>query len=223
MPVGLFGKLPARGDFLRRGLPAGLTAPLDAWLQAALAASRAALGEGWPALWLESPIWRFAAAAGVCGPVPAAGILLPSTDRVGRCFPLVLAAPLPAATALPDLLRGAEAWYARLEAAALDLLDETAAVETLEAALAAIGEPPLPDGNAPRPDLRLPLPENGPLQAPAAWDLAGLALLGSLWWSPQGAPRVAPSLLACAGLPRPAGFAAMLDGDWTRWGWSERR
>ena len=35
----------------------------------------------------------------------------------------------------------------------------------------------------------------------------------SLWWTP-GSERVAPSLLACAGLPPAEGFAALLTGAW---------
>jgi type VI secretion system protein ImpM len=40
----------------------------------------------------------------------------------------------------------------------------------------------------------------------------------SLWWT-AGSERVAPSLLACQGLPDPDGFAALLAGDWAGRGW----
>ncbi len=38
------------------------------------------------------------------------------------------------------------------------------------------------------------------------------------WWT-AGSERVAPSLLACQGLPDPEGFAALLAGDWAGRGW----
>ena len=88
MAVGLLGKLPSHGDFLRRGVAAELADPLDAWLAAAVAASREALGDGWLDAYLTAPVWRFALAAGSCGPTAAAGIWLPSVIGSGattRC------------------------------------------------------------------------------------------------------------------------------------------
>ena len=103
MAVGIMGKLPTNGDFVRRRVPAELAEPLDAWLAQALAASREQLGEGWLDTYLTAPVWRFALAAGCCGPA-AAGIWLPSVDKVGRYFPCVLVAAFdgaPPPTALP--------------------------------------------------------------------------------------------------------------------------
>ena len=54
--------------------------------------SRDALGEGWLETYLTAPVWRFALAAGCCGPA-AAGIWLPSVDRVGRYYPLRAGVP----------------------------------------------------------------------------------------------------------------------------------
>ena len=59
------------------------------------ATSRAALGDRWLDLYLTSPAWRFACAAGVCGPAPVVGLMAPSVDRVGRYFPLALVAEIP--------------------------------------------------------------------------------------------------------------------------------
>ena len=89
--AGFFGKLPARGDFVRAGLPRSFTDPWDAWLRQVLPASRRILGEAWEPAWLEAPVWRFALPPGVCGPEPVTGLWLPSVDRVGRYFPLTLA------------------------------------------------------------------------------------------------------------------------------------
>ncbi|MBX9748982.1 MAG: type VI secretion system-associated protein TagF [Roseococcus sp.] len=108
--TGLFGKLPAHGDFVRRALPRSFVTPWDAWLSEGIAASRAALGEDWDAAWEAAPIWRFRLAPGMCGPDAAVGVVATSVDTVGRRFPLTLAAVLPAAAIPPP-----PEWYAALE------------------------------------------------------------------------------------------------------------
>ena len=50
--------------------------------------------------------------------------------------------------------------------------------------------------------------------------LADLAPVPSLWWS-KGSQQVPPSVLISAALPRPEGFAALLDGQWSTWGWGQ--
>ncbi|MCE6959793.1 type VI secretion system-associated protein TagF [Cereibacter sphaeroides] len=78
--VGFFGKLPAAGDFVARGLPAPFCRAWDAWVTRHLAQR---LGNGAPQGGL-----RFRLSSG--GRM-AAGVILPSKDRVGRRFPLTLA------------------------------------------------------------------------------------------------------------------------------------
>jgi type VI secretion system protein ImpM len=86
--IGFFGKLPSRGDFVRFGLSRALTAAWDAWLQEVMLASHEAIDS----VLGGAPIWRFDLGAGVCGPRHACGLLLPSSDSVGRMFPLMIAA-----------------------------------------------------------------------------------------------------------------------------------
>ena len=135
MATGLFGKLPAHGDFVRRHLPRSFTDPWDAWLSAGIAQARAALGDDWDAAWEAAPVWRFRLSPGACGPEAVVGVIATPSDLVGRQFPLTLAAILPgAATPPPD------AWYARLEAAALLARRDGLHADALAAAL-----PPAPD------------------------------------------------------------------------------
>src|SRR6185295_2077248 len=54
MEVGLFGKLPSHGDFLRRRASDAFVDAWDAWLREGLAASREALGERWLDVYLTS-------------------------------------------------------------------------------------------------------------------------------------------------------------------------
>ena len=115
--VGLFGKLPSHGDFLRRRASDAFVDAWDAWLRECLADSREALGERWLDVYLTSPAWRFVCAAGACGPAPVIGLMVPSVDRVGRYFPFTLVARLPeevnpiaAATSSARFFEQAERW-----------------------------------------------------------------------------------------------------------------
>ncbi|MCW5748421.1 MAG: type VI secretion system-associated protein TagF [Alphaproteobacteria bacterium] len=120
--VGFFGKLPGRGDFVRRDLPNGFVDVWDNWLQEGIAASRAALGEGWLDAWLCAPIWRFALPAGMCGADAWAGVMMPSVDRAGRYFPLTLATLAP--QGVPPAAMLSSSWIAAVEAVALSALGE---------------------------------------------------------------------------------------------------
>ena len=130
-PTGLFGKLPAHGDFIRRALPESFVSTWDEWAQAGMVDAKASLGEAFAETWEAAPAWRFRLPAGACGPDAALGVILPSQDLVGRRFPLVLATM---AEAAPD-----EAFYAALErigrAAQLDGETADALVAALPAAL----------------------------------------------------------------------------------------
>jgi type VI secretion system protein ImpM len=84
---GFFGKLPARGDFVSAGLPRSFVGAWDAWLQGVLPTVLRSLADGWN----DAPVWRFHLRPGLCGADPVLGVLLPSRDRVGRCFPLTIA------------------------------------------------------------------------------------------------------------------------------------
>lgn len=211
---GFFGKLPGYGDFVGRRLPPAMREPFDAWLQRALLHSQRDLGAAWQPAWLHSPLWRFALAPGVCGEQGWCGVMMPSMDRVGRCFPLVLAAP--GMAALADCLGEYAPWFARLEDIALAALEPDCSVEGVDAALLALDALPAQGGpqGSPSDYAQVTTLADGALPA-----LAGAPMRGaSAWWT-EGAPQVAPCLAVCPGLPPPAGFAALLDGAWPAHGW----
>ena len=141
MTTGLYGKLPAHGDFIRRALPEEFVGPWDAWLQAGIAAARDELGDGFAAAWDAAPSWRFRLPAGACGGTAAAGVMLRSEDMVGRRFPLTLAALLPPGAAPPG-----SAWYEALAEAGAAGRDGGDGADAL---LAALPEAPWPDADAP--------------------------------------------------------------------------
>ena len=84
----VWGKLPAHGDFVARGLTPATRDELDGWLAASLAEARAALGEAFEATYDEAPPWRFTwrDEGGV-----TAGAMAMSVDAVGRRYPILIA------------------------------------------------------------------------------------------------------------------------------------
>ena len=193
-PAGWYGKLPILGDFTRRRLPPAFIDPWDAWLQAGIAGSRAALGSAWLDHYLTAHVWHFVLMPGVLGPQAWAGVCSPSVDRVGRYFPFTLAAPLAPGgtpTAVGEWLIGLED-IARL---GLQLEHDTT---PLENALEALGPPP-GDAHCTRPlqglaeclarrDEAITLPcagqgqPGGSLQALATASLLTQLAGYSVWW-----------------------------------------
>lgn len=182
-PAGWYGKLPALGDFASRRLPDEFIAQWDDWLLQGLGRCRESLGPAWLALYLVAPVQRFALAPGILGGVAWGGLVMSSVDRVGRHFPLTLAAPVGSMTcALAD-----PGWYDALEACARRVLDLQRTVDDLETDLADLAG-----------------------QAPPPWDEdATLAEAGSAWWY-RRADGSASAPHRYAGLPPPAAFVAVL-------------
>jgi type VI secretion system protein ImpM len=186
--AGLFGKLPARGDFVRENLPRDFTDTWDAWWQRGLADTQLRPREEWCAAWLEAPVWRFVLPPGLCGRNGVLGLWMPSVDKAGRYYPLTIAAAAsgdwaPCTGAMMDALT---AW----EQAGRDALEyDLAPVELLQRIQAAF----------------------------EASDSAGLSMdfvpgQATLWT--EGGPRVAPRVESVGGLPEGARFATLIDDDW---------
>lgn len=116
--IGFFGKLPSHGDFVSMGLGRGLQASLDAWLQAGLQAAQQELGRDWEHRFRAMPGWRFIVERSLWGPATLAGVLVPSLDRVGRSFPLVIVAQLHRFTEHPRQLYLDATWFTAAEAIA---------------------------------------------------------------------------------------------------------
>jgi type VI secretion system protein ImpM len=125
---------------------------------------------------------------GLCGPGAVLGLWLPSVDRIGRYFPLTLAA-VTARAGLSRLVSIGGGFLAAAEGAGREALANDLPPEALARQIAAaVAAPPADPGIDPR-------------RYPAAQ---------AIWWT-EGAPRVIPGAFPCAALPDEAGFAAMLD------------
>jgi type VI secretion system protein ImpM len=221
---GWFGKLPCLGDFASRRLDRAFIAAWDDWLARVMLASREALGDRWRETYLYSPLWCFLLGNGVLGGGLWAGVLMPSVDRVGRHFPLTLAAPLRSlpgdAGALQIMLR----WLDVLAEAALATLNEMRPVDALEQDLAALAAPSALLRN--REPARwsqwfgryIAAERRAGTDSPESSEgLYGALLDGalegrSLWWTAAASGQQALPLLA-EGLPDAGRYTAMLTGQ----------
>jgi len=232
---GLYGKLPARGDFLSRRLDAEFIAGWDAWLQRAIRESREALGERWLECFLSAPVWRFALPAGMYSKPGWVGLMVPSVDRVGRYFPLTLAAPLHHETIdLAATLAAALGWLDSVEALALEALRPELDFDAFDQRLVAAALPAgVPVAAAPSDDT-VPIGATQPTFqswafAPDAGDDSLTRLLSapphelraaSAIWLSRGGETLAPSVAACAGPMSGERLCALLDGRWSDHGWA---
>lgn len=209
---GFFGKLLSRGDFVSRGLPPALVSQWDDWLQQSMGYSQQQLGSQWRDIYLTSPLWHFFLRPGCLDTQGWTGLLMPSIDRVGRHYPLLIAAPLqgPSVT-LEVCQQGWRSWHRTAEQLARQSLQGQLTPEVLEDSLNLQALPTLSlspaEGMLSR---ALHLPDHAQLT------LQNLSATTSFWWT-SGSPRISPCILACNGLPAPEHFQALLSGDWHGW------
>jgi type VI secretion system protein ImpM len=236
--VGLYGKLPSHGDFLRRRTSDAFVSVWDGWLQDSMAASRTALGDRWLDVYLTSPVWRFMGDASACGPSPIVGLMVPSVDRVGRYFPLTIVAELPIDAHLPGL-SGSAAFFEKAERLAIEtlesefvdfesfdqrvfhLVDDLAFLTIPQAVVFERDAAAVLNGDG-QMCWQIPIGSAGDL-APALEQLLIQRLSATykplmFWWS-DGSSAVEPSCLVARGLPDPEMFAALLDGSWVQHRW----
>ncbi|TWD46097.1 type VI secretion system protein ImpM [Agrobacterium vitis] len=113
--IGFFGKLPSHGDFISEGLERDIITMLDAWIRGGLHACEQEFGSQWPKIFAASPPWRFIVEKGVWGDATFAGVMLPSKDRVGRSFPLLIVAQLHEFAYHPRTLYLDHTWFMAAE------------------------------------------------------------------------------------------------------------
>ena len=238
MDIGLFGKLPSHGDFLRRRVSDQFIDAWDAWLRQCIAKSQAALGDRWVDVYLTSPAWRFVSAAGACGAAPLVGLMVPSVDRVGRFFPLTLVAELPDDVSLTGAAAASTPFFEAAERLLIDTLaDEHIDFERFDQRVVDLGDA-LESIVAPPPIVldaaiaasvgqggrawHIPLGEASRLDAIfeqlLTHHLAAAYGPMMLWWT-EGSAIVEPSCLIAKGLPDPAAFTALLEGSWADYRW----
>ena len=195
-PFGAFGKMPSLGDFFRLDVPPGFTSTWDGWLSGVLPVARQQLGPRWQDCYYNAPIWRFTLTAWLVGRHAVAGVMMPSVDRVGRAFPLSLAAPISVDGAEVHLAM--TEGFAALEAVALEALEFTMTREILLQRLTDMSS-------------RFEALQSPASAVPEAFERPG----ASGFWSALDGDRV--DYLATRDLPDAATFRAMLDRADPRW------
>ncbi|MDZ5449870.1 type VI secretion system-associated protein TagF [Labrys sp. ZIDIC5] len=189
--IGFFGKVPSHGDFVSTGLGRQAETELVNWLQSGLQESEQTLGTQWESLFHASPPWRFVIERSLWGHATMVGILLPSKDRVGRSFPLVIAARLSNYDGPARLFCFDESWFTAAEAIA-----ETSTLRdfNITAFLGGLK--------------RLRLPQARPLQPPPPGAADSRV---SLWWTVESGTGRA-SGFKTQGAPRAGDFVRLLKG-----------
>lgn len=222
--TGLFGKIPAHGDFIERNLQRSFTLQWDDWLQRCIASSREQLGENWLDIYLTSPIWRFSLSTGSVDSLAWSGILMPSVDSVGRYFPLTIAQPVSGNTNPFDFLTENNKWYESVEQVALSALQSNLTADDLTQALHQIESA---HDCSPKASSQVTILNNGAaistekgnVEATYAkllhYTLSPQSESQSLWWS-RGSQIMPPTMLNTKGLPGSEQFSAFLDGNWER-------
>lgn len=189
--IGVFGKVPTRGDFVALGFDPTIRTALDQWLQAGLAAFAQLVGAAWSRQFDAMPAWRFIITSGVWGRPTLAGILMPSRDRVGRSFPLVLAAQLRDFADRPRQLYADIDWFAAAEGMAGAFVQQNAEVGQVSDLLK---------------QLRLPRPQAD--EEPGA----GRITPASLWWKMDLASGKSVGFTTPF-RPQPQDFLRLMDGQ----------
>ncbi|WP_147108215.1 type VI secretion system-associated protein TagF [Tateyamaria sp. syn59] len=186
---GFFGKIPQAGDFVSAGLPRDIETAFDNWLRAAMRESQMKLGRNWLDAFLVTPVWRFVLEAGIHGSEPVAGVMMPSVDRVGRYFPLVVAAARPdLGRRDPMALTEDPLFFDAAEALVMSCLQASDLPGSLAHDVDALPFGPLPN---------LAAPDDADGDAPTAY-----------WWTGTDGARAHLT----RALPAPQDFAAMFMG-----------
>lgn len=218
---GWFGKIASLGDFASRRLPDEWVHAVDGWLSQSLRSSQEVLGEHWLPVYLGAPVWRFAWGPQVVDGHWWFGVLMPSCDKVGRYFPLVVAQ---ARSAPPDDRIGLDhldLWWTELARAVLGTLEEASTVEAFESALHDLPPWPGARGGALPAVTLAELGERFALPPGAALSdvVHGLASAGlrqrlsghGFWW-PWRTDAESGRCLVIPHLPPPAAFVHLLEG-----------
>ena len=226
--IGLYGKLPAYGDFIFRNLNTSFISPWDEWLQHFISGSQEQMGDDWLDIYLTSPIWRFVLSPGVIDSNMWAGLLMPSVDRVGRYFPISLVKPFAENINPVKFLLEQKEWFDSLEVQCLSALDGSidadALIERVNTNQKLSSEIYQPTFN---------LGEMGPMLFGLKTDdnamhnalpyMLNAALSSSLssfsLWQTSGSQLISPILFSCQGLPPIGSIASMLDGQWQQRDW----
>lgn len=227
--TGVYGKLPAHGDFIQRNLSPAFIRQWDPWLQHFVAGAKEKIGEDWLDIYLTSPIWRFVLSQGVFEEGRWAGILMPSVDQVGRYFPFTIALRLPDTQNPLEFMAQQTPWYTAVEELGLLALNGEIELDDLAQELTDVElilESPYAAADVPAESYAMQIDMEEEHSSSSAYPFMLDAVLSKIlgnysFWSTAGSERVAPCVFNYQGLPSAEKLPAMLDGQWRQWGWTQ--
>lgn len=241
MRLGCFGKIRNCGDFISRHVPYAIEQSFTQWLEAGLVETKERFQQQWLDFFLTSPVWNFVIDKPDSAPV-IVGTMMPSMDKVGRYYPLIVVQTINQEGGLNVSL------LEEVETLMLSTLDKGVEQEQFIQALDQLNENAETEsrlkkqrqGHIPLSQLRavftegnqqvtetvtkLLIDQNGLMptenQMPNLYrhesEISGN--LSSIWWT-KGSEHMSPTVLLCQGFPPIAGIHATLDGDWNGSGW----
>ncbi|MBV8796088.1 MAG: type VI secretion system-associated protein TagF [Hyphomicrobiales bacterium] len=224
MSAGLFGKLPAKRDFIGMNASRRFLEAWEPWLQAGVAMSKQMLGDAWIETYNRAPIWRYWLGADFCGEAMI-GAFMPSVDGVGRAFPLAVFVGEGGASLPPPELEPNDAWFEAAEAVLLDALEPGATLELIAEKVAALPAPVLESRITEHGDFE-ELGEGGVLARDVGGEVSAAFLAArrfgrrrafasqTFWWTIGGEGFPSLALLE-VGPPPATRFADMLTGTFS--------
>lgn len=228
--TGLFGKLPAHGDFIHRNLPSDVINTWDEWLQHYIASSREQMGEDWLNIYLTSPVWHFIFSPGVLDSNSWSGVMMPSVDRVGRYYPFTVLTKISANTNPLEFLSSNKNWFEQIEDLLIQALENEMTADDVMQQLHAL-QIETDDKytkeqtafEASSQVIKLQSEEDQPssLYSYLLDSTLRKAFSSYSAWSTLGSDRVEPCVFTVQGLPGIDGIPAMLDGQWNHWRWNQ--
>lgn len=228
--IGLFGKLPAHGDFVQRNLTSGFINVWDEWLQHFIAGTQEQIGEDWLNIYLTSPIWRFVFSSGVIDENNWTGIMMPSVDRVGRYYPFSIVTKLSQDINPIEFLQSQTDWYQKIEYLALDALDGIILIDDLMSELNDLTF----DHNSDYSRSSFSLESDG-FQFDMEYEEQSISTIYPLLldavmtksfqsysaWHTSGSECINPCFFSTQGLPGIQKMPAMLNGNWQACSWQK--
>ncbi len=221
MPAGLFGKLPAKRDFVALNAPRRFLDAYEPWLQGGLATARMQMGDAFAPAFNSAPLWRFWLGPDVAGEATI-GAFMASVDGVGRSFPLTVFSLESGGAPPPPEVDSNDAWFEAAEHLLLGALGEGVSYDSIVGQAAALPQPAVqpPGGDLAGfrelADGSVLLADSGaqwPLGFRAAGRFAQRRALNarSFWWT-LGGGDFPPLALSCPRLPPAEQFAGFLTG-----------
>lgn len=229
--IGCFGKIRSCGDFISRHVSQNVQHQFDQWLEAGLTETKNKFQQQWLDYYLTSPVWYFIR-PGANSEQLIFGIMMPSVDKVGRYYPLIVVKELHCYEEL-DLGQAA-----KLEDLMLDTLISSVGVDELDQQLqmldqgltqgAGISSRNIVDLEAQSQQqlcdfINTKLLRIHPDDTESATNIfVHSNEMGqqhkSIWWT-KGSDRIEKTALVCCDFPPIGGIHATLDGDWPGAGW----